>query len=344
MGKTLTVLVPVYNTEKYIRRCLDSILLRDVLSDIEVIVVSDGSKDGSADIIREEYLRKYRDTIIFVEKENGGHGSTINKGLELATGKYFKVLDSDDWFNALDFPGFVHKLKASDSDLIVTDYAQEFVYDQRHLKHEYKNLTENKEYVFDEIDLEILDGEYFVMATSTYKTDVLRASGLHLMEKTFYVDMQYNVEPIKYVETFTYIKYDLYRYYIGRPDQSVSLESFVRHEDDHDKVMRHLVRYYEKNKRYYGDTKLKYIEMILYYMLHTHYTIYCRYDKDKSDALKRVKAFDDFLKNESADMYKLSNGNSFIRSNRMTGFNFVKIGQQFLDGLISVVKRIKFNK
>ena len=99
--KVLTILVPVYNTEKYIRRCLDSLLVPEVLESIEVLVVNDGSKDRSPEIAQ-EYAEAFPDTVVLVNKENGGHGSTINTGIERANGKYFRVLDSDDWFNTVD--------------------------------------------------------------------------------------------------------------------------------------------------------------------------------------------------------------------------------------------------
>ena len=123
----LTILVPVYNTEKYIKRCLDSILLKETNTDVEVLAVSDGSKDGAVDIIK-EYQKQYPDTLRLIEKENGGHGSTINVGIKNATGKYFKVLDSDDWVNSIDFIQFVKKLKKEDADLVVTNYSKEHVY------------------------------------------------------------------------------------------------------------------------------------------------------------------------------------------------------------------------
>ena len=95
MNKILSIVVPVYNTEKYIKRCLDSIVIDDVIEDIEILIVSDGSKDSAINIAK-EYNEKYPKSVIIVEKDNGGHGSTINKGLEIASGKYFRVLDSDD--------------------------------------------------------------------------------------------------------------------------------------------------------------------------------------------------------------------------------------------------------
>ena len=106
--KVLTVLIPVYNTEKYIKRCLDSLLVPETLNDIEVIVVNDGSKDHSVEIVK-TYVEKYPQTVVLIDKENGGHGSTINAGLKAAKGKYFRVLDSDDWFNTIEFVKFVKR-------------------------------------------------------------------------------------------------------------------------------------------------------------------------------------------------------------------------------------------
>lgn len=171
--KVLTVLIPIYNTEKYIKRCLDSLLVPDVLDDIEIIAVSDGSKDGSADIVK-DYCEKYPETMVFVDKENGGHGSTINVGIKEAKGKYFRVLDSDDWFNTVDFIEFVKRLKNENADLVVCDYRKEHTYNSQSEYFVYDNLEEGKLYKFDEFNLNILKGEYFVMATSTYKTEVLR--------------------------------------------------------------------------------------------------------------------------------------------------------------------------
>lgn len=182
--KVLTVLVPTYNVEKYLRRCLDSLLLPEVLEEIEVLVVNDGSKDGSADIAR-AYEKKYPQTVVFVDKENGGHGSTINVGIEKAQGTYFKVLDSDDWVNIGDFIEFVKRLKEETADAVICDYRKEHVYNGKSEYFEYKDLEDGKKYNLNEIDLNILHGEYFMMATTTYRTEVLRASGLKMLEKTF---------------------------------------------------------------------------------------------------------------------------------------------------------------
>ncbi len=336
MKKVLTILVPVYNTEKYIKRCLDSILLKDVEKDIEVIVVSDGSKDHSVDIVK-EYVDKFPDTLVLVEKENGGHGSTINKGLELATGKYFRVLDSDDWFNSLDFKEYVKRLSKEDADLVITNYRQEHIYSGESIKYTYEKLADDEMYTFDKFNIDDLKGEYFVMATSTYKTEVLRNSGLKMLEKTFYVDMQYNVVGFSKVKTFKYYDLDIYRYFIGRKDQSMNLNSFVNHKMDHEKVMKFLIEYYTNNLSSFSENLKKYYSIIIKYMLYTHYNIFCLYDKNHKEAYMLIKEFDKYLKNKSMELYQISNF-GLIKYNRKTNFVFTRINGKFFNKIINFIK------
>ena len=323
MKKILSILVPVYNTEKYIKRCLDTIVIDEVIDDIEIIIVSDGSKDKAVEIAK-EYSKKYPKSVIVIEKENGGHGSTINKGLEVATGKYFKVLDSDDWFNIIDFVEFVNKLKKEDSDLVVTNYKQVHVYNQTEIEYKYKNLKEGEIYKFDDLDLDLLDGEYFVMATSTYKLDILKKSGLHLLEKTFYVDMIYNIVPVEFVKTITYYDLDIYRYYIGRKDQSVNTSSFVKNQDHHDRVVRWLLDFYDEKVEKYSNNKKKYVDIILKYLLYTHYNIYLVYDNNYKNAAEKIKEFDNYLKKKNIYLYDELGKHGDIKIHRKYNFFFVK--------------------
>lgn len=110
MDKVLTVIVPVYNMEKYIRQCLESLVIGEVLDRIEVLVVLEGSKDGSAEIAY-EFVEQYPDTFRIIYKANGGHGSAINTGLMMASGEYVKILDSDDWVERMLSVGWWTALK-----------------------------------------------------------------------------------------------------------------------------------------------------------------------------------------------------------------------------------------
>ena len=338
--KVLTILVPVYNTEKYIRRCLDSLLVPEVLESIEVLVVNDGSKDRSP-AIAQEYAEAFPETVVLVNKENGGHGSTINTGIERAKGKYFRVLDSDDWFNTVDFIKFVKRLADEDADLVVSDYRKEHTYNSKSEFFEYKNLKDGKIYKFDEIDLNILGAEYFVMATSTYKTEVLRKSGLKLLEKTFYVDMQYNVVPITKVETFTYYQLDIYRYFIGRRDQSMNMDNFVRNQDHHKKMIKWLIEFYTRISPQLSTNKKEYIEIIITYTLNTHYSIYCEYDQNHKRAYNEIIDFDKYLLKANNGLYERLNCMAYVRYNRKTKFRFVKINGKKWNTAMKMVRKLK---
>lgn len=333
--KTISILIPVYNTEKYIKRCMDSILLDDILGDIEIILVNDGSKDDSLKIMN-EYKKQYSKSVVVIDKENGGHGSTINAGLKIATGKYFRVIDSDDWVNSKHFVEFVKRLRDENVDAVITNYNRETVSNRMSEVIEWKKLEENETYNFDKFNLELLDKEYFVMANTTYKTEVLKNAKLNLMEKTFYVDMQYNVIPILHVKNFKYWNLNIYRYFLGRPDQTMNLQNLVRNRANHEKVMKFLIEYYTENLGRFSENKKAYIKQILFYMLTTHYYIYCVYPKkDKKKICKEIKKFDKYLKGINAELYSIMDEISQIKYNRKTKFIFVKINPQFFSKLIS---------
>src|SRR5574344_1213565 len=116
MNKILTIIIPTYNMEKYLRRCLDSLIIdEEGMKQLEVLVINDGSKDSSSQIAH-EYQDKYPDMFRVIDKENGGHGSCCNVGLREAKGKYIRFLDSDDWFDQKNFPKFIELLQALDVD------------------------------------------------------------------------------------------------------------------------------------------------------------------------------------------------------------------------------------
>ena len=333
--KILTIAIPVYNTENYIKRCFDSILINDILDEIEVIAVNDGSKDNSLNILN-KYKALYPNTLIVIDKENGGHGSTINKALEIATGKYFRVLDSDDWFNTKDFITLVNNLKNCNADVVLTNYTKEHIYNGLSENLCWMNLKENTVYDFDKIDINILNKEYFVMANSIYKTNILKQAELKLLEKTFYVDMQYNCIPIKHIKSFVYFNLDIYRYFIGRPDQSMNMNNFIKNRLNHEKVLKSLIEYYISNFEQLSSNKNKYLTQILFYMMTTHYYIYCVYPKKgSSDMRKEIKAFDQYLKGKNIDLYTMMNKIGHIRYNRKTNFLFVKINPNFFSKLIN---------
>ena len=123
MDKILTIVIPTYNMEKYLDKCLTSLIVGDfeLMRRLEVLVVIDGAKDRSSEIAH-SYENKYPDTFRVIDKENGNYGSCINRGLKEATGKYIKVLDADDSYNSSAFQRYLNALKTLDVDLVINNY------------------------------------------------------------------------------------------------------------------------------------------------------------------------------------------------------------------------------
>lgn len=245
MEKLLTITVPVYNTEQYLPKCLDSLIVNNELMDLlQVLIVIDGSPDNSVKVAQ-TYTDRYPNTFFVIEKENGGHGSTINKGLELATGKYFKVLDSDDWFDNQAFIEFLNILKNIDVDVVLTDYVREFVFEN-------KQEIDSINCLIGQIFSEMSEQKAFAMARQTYKLELLKTSKLELPEKMFYVDTIYARQPMLYAQSFVYYHIPLYRYYIGREGQSMNMDSIIRNREHCKYIFKFL---YNIEKRLLGEIK-----------------------------------------------------------------------------------------
>lgn len=312
--KVLSIIVPVYNTEKYLRRCLDSILVNEALPYFEAILVNDGSKDHSADIIR-EYQQKFPDNIVFIDKENGGHGSTINAGLKVASGKYLRVLDSDDWFDSYHFIQYLKALEDCDEDLVLTPYTQEYTYTGATFEYDYSYLKHNHLYHANELEFD-QGMMYYTLASSSYKVSVLRKCGLSLFEKTFYVDMQYNIFPIPYLDTIRFLNYEVYRYFMGRPNQSMSQENLMRNLPNHEKVLKFLVDYYASFKGKLDKNREKYMGLMIYYMYYTFIDLVCIKMKKRHEAYRIFKSFDRYLKSTAPDIYDMVGDFSYLRASR----------------------------
>lgn len=222
--KLLTVTVPCYNSAEYMSKCIDSLLTGG--DRVEIIVIDDGSTDATGQIA-ERYAAEHPTVVRVVHQQNGGHGEGINVGLALATGKYFKVVDSDDWVDTGALSQLLDAMEDTDADMFVTNY----IYTHDDSKYDSVN----------EYGWEFRDGKattwsqtrpfrpdaFLSLHSVTFSLDVCKRSGVKLPAHTFYEDNLFVYVPMKYVETFRYLNVDLYRYYIGREGQSVQTDVFA---------------------------------------------------------------------------------------------------------------------
>ncbi len=244
--KTISVAIPCYNSAAYMGNCIESLLVD--LDEVEIIIVNDGStKDNTAEVA-EQYRQKYPNIIKVINKENGGHGSAVNAGIKNASGKYFKIVDSDDKVDPVTFKKMVEFLKTSNVDMLLT----EFVYDKVGQKNKkimkYNSaLPTGKEFTWDDIKW-FNPGQYILMHSIVYKTSVLRKCKLSLPKHTFYVDNLYAYIPLPYVKTMYYFDEPVYYYYLGRDDQSVSPDVLIKRLDQHLRVNKLMFKAHDLDK------------------------------------------------------------------------------------------------
>lgn len=250
MEKILTVVVPTYNAEKYLRDNLESFEIPELMQDIEILIVNDGSTDHSLDIA-EEYIKRYPETYRVITKENGGHGSGINCGIEHAQGTYFKVVDADDWVEKEAFVSLVKALKASGADVVYSGFL--WTYDRgesdktkfqtkAEITTPFDGVEYQKVYQFDDI----ADKLYMKMHNMTIRTEILRKNQIWIDEHCYYVDTEYITYPIPYVKTICFIDKFVYYYRLGREGQSVGLDKMQKNEQNYDKVIGSLLKFYKR--------------------------------------------------------------------------------------------------
>lgn len=241
MQKLLTIVVPVYKVEKYIIKCLDSLILPESqMEKLEVIVVNDGTPDNSA-IMAKNYEKRYPNTFHVIDKENGGHGSAWNKGVVLATGKYLRFLDSDDWLTNLSDHLFF--LENQDSDIIFTDMNEynestgiTSLINTRIMKKSEETKISEYDWLYHGIDPKIFDFWF-----CTYKTSIFKIIHPLFLEKQFYDDSILFVAPAIMANTFIYQPLVVYNYLVGRIGQTISLESKKAHASDYIKVCKSMI-------------------------------------------------------------------------------------------------------
>ncbi len=219
--KLLTVAVPCYNSQAYMEKCIDSILQGG--ERVEIIIVDDGSTDETG-AIADGYQRRYPSIVRAVHQENGGHGEGINQGLRLATGIYYKTVDSDDWLSE-DFPAFLDLLEKCEQeggvDLFVTNYFYSHPDGCGDRSICFANaLPEGKIISWEETRAFRLH-QILMIHACTFRTEMLRKTGREMPKHTFYEDNYMIYGNLQHVKRIYYQNVDLYRYFIGREGQSV---------------------------------------------------------------------------------------------------------------------------
>ena len=302
--KLLTFAVPCYNSQAYMEHCVETLL--EGGDDVEIILVDDGSKDDTG-AIADRYAAQYPDIVRVVHQENGGHGEGVNQGLRRAQGLYYKVVDSDDWADVDALRQVVDKLREFSQmpepvDLLVCNYVYEHVEDHTQKVMRYTNVfPQGRVFTWDEID-RFRPSQYLLMHSVFYRTELLRQCGLELPKHTFYVDNIFVYQPLPAVKSIYYMDVDLYRYFIGRADQSVNEKVMVTRVDQQVRVTKLMIDSHNLKQLYQTQRKLaRYMTSYLSMMM-TISSIFLIIDGSPAALGKKTELWE-YLRTSNPELY-----------------------------------------
>lgn len=301
--KLLSVVIPCYNSAAYMRHCIDTLLTGG--EEVEILIVDDGStKDNTAEIA-DMYEKEYPTICKAIHQENGGHGEAVNAGLRNASGIYFKVVDSDDWVNEEAFQKILQTLRRfvygnETLDMLISN----FVYEKEGVKrkkvmHYRTALPKNELITWDNVKI-FMRGQYILMHSVIYRTELLRQCGLELPKHTFYVDNIFVYQPLPHVKYMYYLDVNFYRYFIGREDQSVNESVMIGRIDQQIRVTKLMLGYYDVMK--ISNRKLRHY-MVLYLEIMMTIASILAIKSESEENFQKKRELWQYLKQQNLPLY-----------------------------------------
>ena len=333
--KLLTAVIPCYNSEAYMSHAIETLLTGG--PSMEIIIVNDGSKYNTKKIA-EEYQEKYPKIIRVISQENGGHGAAVNTGLANATGLYFKVVDSDDWVNEKALRQVLEKLReliadGNSPDLFLANYVYEKVGAKRKKVINYRRaLPKDQIFTWNDI-MHFKQSQNILMHSTIYRTKLLKDCGIQLPKHTFYVDNIFVYQPLPFVKTLYYMDVNLYRYFIGREDQSVNEQVMIRRIDQQLKITRIMIESHNlmqikcKKLRNY---MIKYLSMMM-----TVSSVFLIKEGTEESLAKKEELWN-YLKNYDKRLYKKIRSQILGRSMNLPG----KFGRRVVEVGYNITRKI----
>ena len=316
--KILTVSIAGYNIEKYVNTTLSSFIVPEIMEDIEIILVNDGSKDKTSEV-GHKFVEMYPDTFIVLDKENGGYGSTINEAVRVAKGKYFKTVDGDDWVDKNGLLKLVKYLKNAKDDIVVTNFARVNDKNKKIFPTVFECSNYNRTLEFNDE----YNGQKLFMQALTIKTEILKKSEIKITEHCFYTDIEYILTPAIYYNTITFLNEIVYMYRIAVNEQSMSVEGRKKHIDEQMRIYRKMTAYYKSTREKLGKGQQNFFVTILSEMYKSYIMtiLSLSISKEAKDRLFDIEAYTrSIVPDIFSETYKYKTISALRRTNYTTYF------------------------
>lgn len=322
MEKTLTVSIAAYNIEDYIEKTVESIANSAAIDDIEIIIVNDGSKDSTRKKAF-ELKERFPECVVVIDKENGGYGSTINESIKIAAGKYYKLLDGDDWYKTDNIKEFIDYLKNTDADVVISPYYR--VSDIEELYDNHQEIS-NKAMRLEDIHI---DNPGVVMHELSVKTEIFRNLHKIITENCFYTDVEFTCNSFIAANTIARFDKPVYCYRIDVEGQSVSLSGLRKHYKDHPKVIDKVFSsYIEYEETIYGNKK-RIIDYWIENLIRNAFVSYLVLE-DAINYRNELLRLDVKIKNNYPMLYDIGNKSKLVKTLRQCHFRPYRLWSKYV--------------
>ncbi len=304
-GKVLTVAVPAYNSQQYLHKCLDSLCQPAFLERLEIIVVNDGSTDGTS-ALAHSYAERYLGSLRVIDKENGGHGSGINVAAAQARGRYFQVVDSDDWVVSDNMPALLEELAHAQADMVLCHFHMVDMHSGKKQAFRTEGIPLGTVYSFSDFMHYPRDARTCCFFHGLiYRTEFYRSTGIRLSEKVFYEDQEYATLPAYYAKTILPLDLYIYQYMVGNASQSISNENQVRNMGQIEFVFWKICRFYCARREMPAE-KREYFLFKMSALLLSYYVAGLLKDRDRKRGKLRAVRMSQAVQRECPELYTYS--------------------------------------
>lgn len=340
MNPILTIIIPSYNMQQYLDKCLSSLTDDRFIGCLQVLIINDGSKDRTEEIAN-EYVSRYPGIFELINKENGGHGSVVNVGIKSAKGKYFRILDADDWVLTDNLVKLIDVLKVTEADVVIdekreidikTNAAKFFVLP--------KNYTGKQKFTLEEISADTSIPPFIMLHTLSIRTDILQGKDISVREGVYYDDIEFIIKSTVNAQTFEFYDIEIYQYLVGNVLQSINYKNYVKNYKHHDVITRELVRYATE----FNGNKIqkKYLKKRIRLLINTHLNISLIYNDCRDEGLIWTEDFLRYLLNTNRSYYRMIlQRYYYLRLLHLLGFTYydVKKLNKFRKAILTTFRR-----
>lgn len=297
----LTIAVPIFNMEWCLEKNLATFDDPRLMGRVEVICLNNASEDGSKAIV-ESFTTKRPEIFRLVDRDSRGYGSAINAALAMAQGKYFRIVDADDWVNTGDLIKLADVLESCEADAVMTDY--EIVDMQTGDMTPILAKASGARYGEVYTDFDILMQTYPMIHGTTYRTELLRDAGFTMQDNTFYVDEEFMLIPMLHIRSVLYLDLDIYRYMVANPGQSSSPGNRARLQDHQERVIRRIAGEYLAEKERDPENKaLPYARYRIMRLLGDRFMVLLIYVEDRKKGRELAKSWETYIRDTLPDLW-----------------------------------------